>query len=158
MKKLLSLFLLAGVLLALAPIYADNEHSTSTSTSTEPIRKEIKAPKNAVTFDPTCVQNAVDKRDNAIIAATQAFSTSTQASLTTRRDALKSAWALTDRTARRTALRAAWKAYNSSLTAIRKTYNNAKRTVWSAWNTDRKACKGTPNDEPAHSSGIDLNL
>lgn len=170
MKKLISLFLLAGLVLALVPVLAEEGsnptvYSTSTGTSTDRMKKEknkekreISKDKKAITFDPVCIQTAVEKRDNAIIAATDTFSAAAKTALTTRRDALKAAWALTDRTARRTALKAAGKAYRETLSKARKDLNAAKRAAWKQWGTDLKACKGTPNDDPGAGQGVDASL
>lgn len=156
MKKIISALLLTGMLVALAPVYAEDSYGAGNANSTS-TNQAINA-KKPVTFDPICVQNAIDKRDNAIIAATDVYSAAAKTALQTRRDALKAAWALADRKARHSALTAAWKAYRSSLSKARKDFNKARAAAWKQWGIDRKACKDTPNDEFGTGAGVDATL
>lgn len=161
MQKLTSFLVFAGLLLALAPAGAQEGTTSTPSTNTPPIlnvNRNIKPTKEPVAFNPACVITAVEKRDNAIIAATDTFSAAVKTALTTRRDALKTAWGLTDRKERRAALKAAWKAYKDAVVKARKDLNAAKRAAWKQWDKDRRACKGTPNDEAGAASGADSSL
>lgn len=111
---------------------------------------------NAV-VDVTCIQNAIDKRDNAIIAAFDTYHAAVKSALEKRRDALKAAWAKTERAERRDAIKAAWQEYRKALRAAKKALKEARQAAWRQYAVDRKACKGGALDERI-SAGIDAVL
>lgn len=113
-------------------------------------------PKASAIIDTACVQTSIDTRDNAVIAAVDAFHTSAVTALQTRRDALKAAWGMTDKTARNAASKAAWSAYSTSVRAARKTLSTARRAAWSQFRTDRKTCKAPSADWGGE--GMDVSL
>ncbi len=123
------------------------------------IRAEVKT--NAKTLlktkevDAQCMINAIDKRDNAIIAAVDASSASVKTALTARRDALKAAWALTDKTARRKALSEAWRKYGVDAKAARETLRKGKTDAWNQFYTDRKSCGTTVASDDATTVAAD---
>jgi hypothetical protein len=79
-------------------------------------------------MDAACAQTAVRTRDDALIAA-----------LTARRDALVTAWGMTDVKERKTAIKAAWK-----------TYHSARKSAWKTFkDTMKKTCKVTDLSEDA---------
>ena len=154
MKKfiVLSLVLSFALSLAVFPVLANdenNEHGSSTSTTTPRVIPPV--------FDVACVQNAIDKRDTAIIAALDTYHTAIVATLTTRKNALKAAWALTDRKARRAAINAAWKQFRADSRTAMRTLSTAKNNAWKQFRTDRKVCGKVPADE-ANGQGADTNL
>jgi hypothetical protein len=104
------------------------------------MRKEIKSTKPEVTLNVSCIQNAIEKRDSAVIAAHSVYNTSIVNALTARKDALKAAWAKTTRKERAEARNAAWTTFRTS----HKSAHSALRTVrvasWNTYNTDMKAC------------------
>ena len=111
-----------------------------------------------LTFDPVCMQNAVDKRDTAVIAGFDAYHTSVSSALLTRKTALVAAWGLTDVTARNAAIRVAWKDYRTALSNARKTLRTARLAAWKQFHTDRRACKGPNNSNEANGQGVDATL
>lgn len=130
--------------LASVPVYAE-------STSTE---KENRKP--IIQPSPACMQAAIDKRDNAIMASWTSFGTAGTSALTTRRDALKAAWNLTDRKERAKATAAAWSAFKTASRDARKTFNDGRRGAWKQFYTDRKACRAQGDDNS--SEGMDSQL
>ena len=143
---------LAGTLaLALAlPVLAKQE-----------VRVEIKTKvAKSETLNLACMQTAVEKRDNALITAVDNYHTALRAALVARRDALKAAWGMSDRTARRTAIHTAWRKFRSDRHMIRFELNKARRNAWQQFRTDRRACHVAPAATAAEAGGeaIDANL
>lgn len=137
--------------LVAAPALAEDTANT-TATTTPPVRK---------TLDLACMQSAVEKRDNAIIAAFDAYSASVKTALTTRRDALKAAWGLTDRIQRRDAINAAWKAHRKARNDAFRTLRDARRAAWKQFRADAKTCKATGTSGTAtefSGEGVDATL
>lgn len=104
------------------------------------------------TVDLTCMQIAVEKRDNAIITAWDKYTASVKSALETRKSALKSAWAITDKVQRVAAIRTAWSNYKSAIKTARKTWATEKRSAWQTWKTDAKTCKGNAEDKTTESA------
>jgi hypothetical protein len=114
--------------------------------------------KNVTNVDGTCMQNAVEKRDAAMIAAFDAFHTSAAAALTTRKTALKDAWGKTG-DERKAALKDAWKTFQDSWKMAAKTLREAKKTAWKTFRTEAKACGGTSSaDTSSENEGAEVNI
>ena len=127
-------FLLSSGAVALADTStaANTNVSTAVSTSsTQPVGKPL---------DIACMQNAVEKRDNAVISALDGYHATVRAALVARRDALKAAWAVTDPDARAKAINSAWDAFRGTWRNAAHTLNAARKSAWDQFNTDRKAC------------------
>ena len=106
----------------------------------------------------SCIQNAIDKRDNALISAVDVYASAAKTALQTRRDTLKAAWTITVRKDRRAALKAAWNTFSKSAKDIRKQLNESRKTVWNQFNTDKKNCSINHFDEPQGGQGVDAQL
>ena len=125
--------------LAVLPVLASAQVATSTTrTALSPTKV-------------TCVQNAIEKRDSAIIAGHNTFNTSITGALTARKDALKSAWALTDRAAMKTAKKTAWVNFSTSQKSAHDSMRSVRKSSWSTFNTDMRAC-GVGHDETPHAT------
>jgi len=107
--------------------------------------------KNNATVDLTCMQNAVEKRDSAIITAWDKYSASVKSALETRKSALKSAWTITEKTERISAIKTAWNNYKSAIKTTRQTWMKERKATWQAWKTDAKTCKGNAEDKTTES-------
>lgn len=87
-----------------------------------------------------CIQAALEKRENALIAGHDVFNTAVKTALTNRLTSLKDAWAQTDKSTRQTKRLAAYKAFRNE----NQTAHNGMRTVrvsaWKGFETDMKAC------------------
>jgi hypothetical protein len=105
-----------------------------------------------------CVQTAVDTRDTAIIAAVNAYTTAVMTALSTRKDALKAAWAIPAAKDMKAALKTAWTNYGVAAKAARKALSDAKKSAWTAFAAARKACKAPASIESGATSGVDANL
>lgn len=131
------------------PAFADTTGGNSAIATT---------PANHRTVDLACMQTAVEKRDNAIISAVDAYASAVKTALQTRRDALKAAWGIADKKQRRLALRAAWDAFRGTWKNVAKDLRSAKRDAWMQFNKDQRSCSGNAGDEPAGGQGVDAQL
>jgi len=95
--SLIAISMIFGLIPA-AMISAEDSTSTPTSTS----------------VDLPCMQTAVEKRDNAVIAAWDALFASIKTALQTRRDALETAWGITNRKERTKAVKDTWTAFRKA--------------------------------------------
>lgn len=141
-----------GVLGGATLVYAQTPTPSAIPTPTVSSRPTPK------TVDLVCMQTAVEKRDNAIIAAADAYYATVKIALTTRRDALKAAFGITDKTQRRTTIRNAWNTYKSAHRKAKSTLTSTKNAAWRQFNTDRKACGPGAASEDATPSGVDAQL
>ena len=90
--------------------------------------------------DVACMKTAIDSRENAIIAALDAYHVSLKAAHESRREALKAAWDKTEKLERRKALRDARKAFKENGKSARTTLREARKGAWDQYKTDAKAC------------------
>lgn len=155
MMKKIVISLLVGCFALIGGYAALAQNATNTNSSI-PANINRAVPQKPV-YDGSCMQAAVDKRDSAIIVAWDAYSVSMKTALSTRKDALKAAWAKSAIAERRTALKAAWEAYRKATQTSRNALNKAKREAWNQFSKDRKACKSNVWDDAA-SSASDAGL
>lgn len=104
--------------------------------------------------DIACVQTAVDKRETAIMAAFATFTTTVNSALTTRKNALHAAWAMTDSKARREAIKAAWSAFHNTWKGATKKLHSDRKAAWEQFRKDAKACRATDTGD---SEGQDVD-
>ena len=119
-------------------------------------RGGIKGALSAATL--SCMQTAVDSRDNAIIAAWDAQYPAIKTALQTRQAALKAAWMQTDQKTRREATRTAWNAYKESAKSARATMKTAHKSAWTKFEADRKVCSPKATKDDNGSLGMDNQL
>ncbi len=139
-KKLFVLFVFAAIVMIALPALAKKNAA------------------NLTTVDTTCIKNAIEKRDNAVISALNIFNSSVSLALAARRDALKAAWDLTDKAQRKEALKTAWGNYKTSLKDSRTTLKDTKKTTWKQFYIDRKACGKAVSGEDNSAEGTDANI
>ncbi|MFA5047571.1 MAG: hypothetical protein WC516_00855 [Patescibacteria group bacterium] len=138
---LLSLF----ALLAL-PVLADEVSETTTVAVTTTAPAPTTTAKIKGQFDPVCLAMAIDNRDTALINAVDAYGLAVKNALGTRKEALKTAWAVTNVKDRKVAVKKAWadfkKSHKLAATALRK----AKKSAWSAFDKEKKVCNMSLKD------------
>lgn len=107
-----------------------------------------------------CIQNALEKRDTAIISAHGTYNTSIVAALTARKDGLKTAWAKVTRDERREARKTVWNAFRTSHKSAHEALRTVRKTSWSTFDTDMKACGVTKeaHGESANISATQIGL
>ncbi len=98
--------------------------------------------------DATCMQTAVDTREDAIMNAFLAFNTDVTTALTARKTALHDAWGLETST-RNTAIKAAWATWKSAHKEAFSDLKSARKAAWASFKTTtRTTCKTTlPKEE-----------
>lgn len=109
-------------------------------------------------FNAACMQAALEKRDNAIIASLDSFHTLGTNALKNRLAALKAAWALTERKPRRDAINKAWKDFRLSSRDARAQVRIGKREAWKKFRADQKACGSGAFVEDGTNEAVDINL
>ena len=159
MRKLLTSATAAVIALSMAaPAFAHSSASVELKSRINDFKTEVKTEarvgKQATATDLACMQAAIEKRENALIAAVDANNAAWKASLTTRRDELIAAWKLTDSKARREAVKAAWKKFRDARKTQRETLRTARKNAWEQFKKDAKACK-TDNPETGVEASID---
>ena len=132
MKKILTLALLLGVLAT--PLLALARTASSTKA------------------DLSCMRNAVETRDDGVIAAWDDLHEAFVTALTTRKDSVKEAWKETDRKERQKAIKMAWKEYRADRKAAHTAFNRARKEVWKEYKADVKSCRGETDSSEQESA------
>jgi len=136
-----SLVILSLVLLLIPPVWAE-------SNNTQPVVTQ-KANKE---LDLPCIQKAIEKRENAIIAAFTQKSDAIKAALGSRNSTLKEAWGNSNQKERIAARIKAWNDYRLAIKKARQTYYTEIKAAWTQFKKDRRVCGQpveveTPNTE-----------
>lgn len=105
-----------------------------------------------------CILAAVEKRDNALIAAVDARYNATKTAFQTRKADLVAAWGLENRDERRKAIKYAWNKFDKSIRAANKAFKAAKKKAWSTFYKDRKACGQQVISDDRFNEGADNSL
>lgn len=155
MKKIIAILCAFVFLFSAQVALADNDKEKENkdrvkvfATSTK--RKVEKA------VDIVCVQNAVEKRENAIIASFDKKSAAIKAALEQREINIKAAWAKENLKERIKARIEAWRIFKKAELAARAAYRQEIKKIWQDWKTDVRACKTNESDN--ESSGADNSL
>ncbi len=127
-KKLLSLSVLFSFL-GLALI------TPASAETNAPESKHVKP-----TIDLICMQNAVAKRDNAVISSFDAYHTSLKTSFEKRRDGQIVAWKIEEKKERVVALKNVWTTFGKERVAAHYDYYKSRIASWNTFRTERKAC------------------
>ncbi len=93
----------------------------------------------------TCMQNALEKRENALISAHDTYAAAVKTALTNRLSGLKSSWEMTEKKDRITKRETTYKSFRTEIQAANTALRNIKNTSWKTFQTEAKACgmKGT---------------
>jgi hypothetical protein len=121
-----------GIALLTAPAFAFAQ-SSGTATTTQ-------ATTTATSTQVICIQNALEKRENALIAGHDAFASAIKTALTNRLTGLKDAWAQTDRSVRQTKRQAAYKAFRTESQSANSTMRSVRVGAWKTFDTEMRAC------------------
>ena len=106
----------------------------------------------------SCIQNAIDMRDNAVIAGLDVQSVSVKSAIQARITALKGAWTQSGKKARRDALKTAWDANRKAVKSARESFKTARKAAWDKFNADRKACGLKEEKDESDMRGTDGQL
>ena len=144
---LVSSFLIGGYAKAGdGPESIRSENETRTMTSPKP------------TPNLACMQDAVGKRETAIMTSVDAFHSSVSAALTARKTSLIAVWTITDRTVRNTAIKTAVATYRTSLASARTAFRTARKSAWAIFTVDRRACGLPSNAHDSANAGLDATI
>jgi len=102
----------------------------------------------------SCMQDAVEKRDTAIIASVSTFGTSMTATLTERKDVIKTSWTLDTKEARDKARKSAWDNYRTDAVEAKQILKSERVKAWDQFRIDRKACGMTITDTSTIDSSV----
>jgi hypothetical protein len=99
--------------------------------------------------DLTCMQTAIDTREDAILDAFEEFNSDVEAGLAARKTALHDAWGMTDKVARQAAIKKAWTDWKAAKKSAHTDLKAARKSAWEKFKTTVKTtCKETlPKDE-----------
>lgn len=144
-NKILS-FAIAGAILAPLATFAQ---ATSTNPTTA----------SATSTQITCMQNALEKRENALISAHDTYGAAVKTALTNRLTGLKSSWTMSEKKDRITKREATYKSFRTEMQAANSTLRNVKNTAWKTFQADAKVCgiKGT-GENPSIISTANISL
>lgn len=125
-------FITALILVATTFVFAESRINE--------MKRDSVSSKPMATLNVSCIQNAVEKRDSAIIAAHNTFNTSITNALTARKDALKTAWAKGTRQERTSARKAAYDTFRTAQKNAHESLRSVRKSSWNTFDTDMKAC------------------
>jgi hypothetical protein len=109
-----------------------------------------------ISVNPVCVVNAIDRREDSLIAATDQYASAMKSAFGERRSALDAARDIRNGTLRRDAIKAAWSTFNGDWKNATSVLRTAKKNAWAQYGTSIKACNTTPED--ASYGAADQNL
>jgi len=132
-KKIIIILAILLIMLAISitlPVRADN---ATTASNTSPLI--------ASNYNVACLQTAIEKRDNAMIATLTIYNGAIIPAISARADALKSAWGLANQNSRSAAIKKAWSDFLALEKASLKALKADKRVAWSQFRKDKAVCK-----------------
>ncbi len=157
--------LFAALLLALVLAPQTSEaHGGVTHATTEEAVEHLRETARGLTgtrasssVDITCMAEAVETREDALIEAWTDLNTAVSAALTDRKEALMDAWDISNQSDRTKAVREAWKDWKNDKKAAHAEFRSDRKTIWAAFNkTAKSTCKTTlPKDESLEKAGSD---
>jgi murein L,D-transpeptidase YcbB/YkuD len=98
--------------------------------------------------DINCMRTAVEKRENAILAAYDTFTQKIRNAHQTRKTELLAAWSLQDPKQRHDALKSAWEKYRNSVKEAQKEWQQNRRTIWVNFVQEAKNCRPLAVETP----------
>ncbi len=129
---------------ALTHAHAGETHATNAD-AVEHLRetaRNLLGNRASSTVDATCMAEAVEEREDALMSAWSDMSSSTMTALDDRREALVAAWNLTTVSERARALAAAWKEWRNDKKAITAEFRKDRKAAWDAFKkTAKEECR-----------------
>lgn len=139
MQQNLKLTFISTLLSTLAlPILAFAQTSSSSTASTTPNT-------TGTTTQSTCMQLALDKRENALISGHDAYNGAVKAAIAKRLTDLKSSWDLSDKKLRIEKRLLTYKNFKTEMQSATTLLRTTKNISWKTYQADAKVCgiKGT---------------
>lgn len=94
----------------------------------------------ATQINHPCMQTAVEKYHNALIAAFDGYVSIHKSAMTARRDSLKTAWGITDRNQRKQAIRSAEKLFKDSERVAKNVQKTSERAAKQTFENESDQC------------------
>ncbi len=92
--------------------------------------------------DASCMQTAINAREESIVDAWETFATDMTEALTARASALDTAWASSETSTRNTLLKSLWKEWSTSSKEAHKSMKDARKESWDTFRaTAKSTCK-----------------
>jgi hypothetical protein len=98
-------------------------------------------PASAATFDLKCMQNAVEKRESSYIIAFDTYYATVRSAMIIRKDAIRTAWGIADKSSRQSLLGTAAKNFKTSEKAARKSRTDAEKNATRIFKSDAELCE-----------------
>jgi len=137
MKKIIFSLIAISLVMGLTSIVLAEETNTNTNTVNSNVNT------NTNTINTACIQKAIEKKENAVIAALDKRFSALKTALEKRKTALVAAYGITIRKDRIAARLKAWTEFNKSRLQIGKSYKDGIKTAMSAMKAELKACKSS---------------
>jgi hypothetical protein len=160
-----ALAIVACALMLIAIPNTSDAHTSKSASSTTSSMKDVEkqSKKNLLNasstsnVDVTCMSEAVDVRETALIDAWNSFNANTLTILNNRKSALHSAWEITTIKERTAALVSAWKTWRSDKKEVTAEFRKERKAAWGAFKkTARDECRvATPKEESLEKSSSD---
>jgi hypothetical protein len=100
-------------------------------------------------YDPACIQNAIIKRESLLIGALDKFNAAIKAAMTTRLEAQKNAWAITDQKQRREAIKKAWADWKTAWKKAAADLKTDRKNAWNQFQIEKRACGVDASEDSA---------
>ncbi|MFM2381362.1 MAG: hypothetical protein RLZZ76_129 [Candidatus Parcubacteria bacterium] len=110
---------------------------------------EVGGMKTKKAVDLTCMQTAVDTREDAVSAAFTGFNEDVMKALAARKTALHDAWGMSDKVERQKAIKTSWTAWKTAKKSAHTDLKTDRKKAWETFKTTAKiSCKEvTPKEE-----------
>ncbi len=142
MKKGIAILSLGAMLMSVSAMDVAGTMTTNkvmTNSSSTPDTKSVKY---------ACAAAAIDKRETAIISASDANAIAIKTSLTARKEGLVKLYLSGKTEGRNDERKAVWSAFSSSTKLAMKNMRNARKLAWDNFQTDMKGCGiKSPNEK-----------
>ncbi len=104
-----------------------------------------------------CMQTAIETRDTNLIAFFDSYHAAAKSAIQTRKEALKSAWNITENDQRKIFLKSIWKNYRTTLKSARQSFKDNRKNTWEQFKDTAKEC-GAKGNERSEGSSQDNSL
>lgn len=105
--------------------------------------------------DTVCASNVVTNREVAIANAFSNFTSNMNTAYVNRRNALQSAWLVSNKDDRRNAVKAAWNNFKTASAAAKKSWKDTVRNEWKNFNENAKNCRNMERSFDTGNQGLD---
>jgi acyl-CoA reductase-like NAD-dependent aldehyde dehydrogenase len=113
----------------------------------EPTTTPNTTPTRGRQVDINCMKNAVEKREDALKTAREAYFNKVSQAYNERKAGLLNAWTIQNHKERQKKIQEAWNNFRISVKLAREEYRKAHNQIWKKFVQDRKNCESGPTGE-----------